>query len=162
MRSKSIDVQREAARALANISAEYTYAPVIVAAGTLQSLVSAMSSPDFLCQRYAAMGVGNLACHPSNQKKIMLEGALPSLLSIARFENGDLESQRYATIALTNLSGTKANHSVLVDTGCLGMFVEFLDHHDVEIRNTAAFAIANLASNPNNHQIILKERALAR
>ena len=42
-----------------------------------------------------------------NQKKIMQEGALPALLSLARFENGDLESQRYACLALTNLSCTK-------------------------------------------------------
>ena len=58
--------------------------------------MAAMASPDYLCQRYATMGLGNLACHPANQKKIVQEGALPALLSIARFENGDLESQRYA------------------------------------------------------------------
>jgi hypothetical protein len=42
------------------------------------------------------MGVGNLACNPANQKKILQEGAVPALVSLARFENGDLEGQRYA------------------------------------------------------------------
>ena len=67
MRSKSIDIQREAARALSNVSADYAYAPAIVASGALLSLVSTLSSPDFLCQRYASMGIGNLATNPSNQ-----------------------------------------------------------------------------------------------
>ena len=79
---------------LANISGDFANAPSIVAAGALLSLISALSSPDFLCQRYAVMGIGNLACNPSNQAKIVQEGALPMLMSIARFENGDLESQR--------------------------------------------------------------------
>ena len=56
LRSKSIDIQREAARAMANISADYAYAPAIVAYGALLSLVSALSSPDFLCQRYGSNG----------------------------------------------------------------------------------------------------------
>ena len=90
-----------------------------MSAGALQSLVSALSSPDFLCQRYAAMGIGNLACHPSNQKKVLQEGALPALISVAKFDNADLESQRYAVLALTNLTGTKANHSLLLETGMI-------------------------------------------
>jgi hypothetical protein len=135
-------------------------APIIVSAGTLQSLVSAMASPDYLCQRYAAMGLGNLACHPSNQKKIMDEGALPMLLSIAKFENGDLESQRYAALALTNLTGTKANHQRLIQVNCLALFSTFLDHQDIEIRNTSIFAISNFSANPNNHQLIVKEGLL--
>jgi hypothetical protein len=50
IRSKSIDIQREGVRALANISAEFAYAPAIVAAGALLALVTSLSSPDFLCQ----------------------------------------------------------------------------------------------------------------
>ena len=106
------------------------------------------------------MGLGNLACHPGNQKKIMQEGALPALISIAKYENGDLESQRYAILALTNLSATKANHAMLVDTGCLSIFAAFFDHQDVEIRNSSCFAVANLAANANNHLLIINENCL--
>lgn len=51
MRSKSVDVQREAVRGVANISAEYAYTAVIAGAGALMPLVAMLSSPDFLCQR---------------------------------------------------------------------------------------------------------------
>ena len=102
------------------------------------------------------MGVGNLAANQANQKKIMQEGALPPLLSLARFENGDLESQRYAALAITNLSATKASHLVMVDSNTLHLMTTLLDHLNIEIRNTAAFSIANFSSNPNSHQRIIR------
>ena len=71
LRSKSIDIQREASRALANVSAEFAYAPAIVAAGALLSLTTALSSPDFLCQRYAVMGIGNLAANQVRRTLIL-------------------------------------------------------------------------------------------
>lgn len=46
-----MDVQREAVRGVANISAEYAYTAVIAGAGALMPLVAMLSSPDFLCQR---------------------------------------------------------------------------------------------------------------
>lgn len=51
MRNKSVDVQREAVRGVANISAEYAYTAVIAGAGAIMPLVAMLSSPDFLCQR---------------------------------------------------------------------------------------------------------------
>ena len=51
MRNKSVDVQREAVRGVANISAEYAYTSVIAGAGAIMPLVAVLSSPDFLCQR---------------------------------------------------------------------------------------------------------------
>ena len=59
-------------------------------------LVPTLSSPDFLCQRYAAMGIANLATNMGNQPKIMQAGALQPIISLARRDNGDLDSQRYA------------------------------------------------------------------
>lgn len=47
-----MDVQREAVRGIANISAEYAYTAVIAGAGAIMPLVAMLSSPDFLCQRY--------------------------------------------------------------------------------------------------------------
>jgi hypothetical protein len=75
-----VDVQREAVRAMANLSAEYAHTAAIVASGALMPLVATLSSPDFLCQRYAAMGIGNLATNMANQEKILQEGALAPLV----------------------------------------------------------------------------------
>lgn len=59
MRSKSVDVQREAVRGVANISAEYAYTAVIAGAGATMPLVAMLSSPDFLCQRWS---IARLTC----------------------------------------------------------------------------------------------------
>ena len=64
------------------------YAAAIVASGALMPLVSTLSSPDFLCQRYAAMGIGNLATNMANQERILQEGALQPLISLSRRDNG--------------------------------------------------------------------------
>ena len=47
------------------------------------------------------------------------------MISVAKFDNADLESQRYAVLALTNLTGTKANHALLLETGSENYFLNY-------------------------------------
>ena len=54
----------------------------------------------------------------------------------------------------------KANHSVMVDTGCVKLMCTLVDHQDIEIRNTCIYCVSNFASNPNNHQLLLNEGIL--
>ena len=60
-------MQREAIRALANLSADYAYTQAVASSGALVPLVLTLSSPDFLIQRFAAMGLANLASNALNQ-----------------------------------------------------------------------------------------------
>lgn len=106
------------------------------------------------------MGVGNLATNLGNQEKIINEGALQPLLSLARRDNGDLESQRYAVFALTNVAATRSNHARLIGAGVCELMAALLEVDDVEIRNSAAFCVGNFASNPDNHATLLDEGVL--
>lgn len=106
------------------------------------------------------MGVGNLATNLGNQEKIINEGALQPLLSLARRDNGDLESQRYAVFALTNVAATRSNHARLISAGVCELMAALLEVDDVEIRNSAAFCVGNFASNPDNHPTLLDEGVL--
>lgn len=106
------------------------------------------------------MGVGNLATNLGNQEKIINEGALQPLLSLARRDNGDLESQRYAVFALTNVAATRSNHARLIGAGVCELMAALLEADDVEIRNSAAFCVGNFASNPDNHATLLDEGVL--
>lgn len=106
------------------------------------------------------MGVGNLATNLGNQEKIINEGALQPLLSLARRDNGDLESQRYAVFALTNVAATRSNHARLISAGVCELMAALLEVDDVEIRNSAAFCVGNFASNPDNHATLLDEGVL--
>lgn len=67
LRSKTVLCNREALRCMANLSAEYALTAVIAESGSLPVLVNGLSSPDFLSQRHAAMGCGNIASNPTNQ-----------------------------------------------------------------------------------------------
>ena len=64
------------------------------------ALAAALTSSDFMTQRYAALGVANLATNPANQERIMAEGTLLPLVSLADGDNGDSESRRFALAAL--------------------------------------------------------------
>ena len=99
----------------------------IVASGALMPLVSTLSSPDFLCQRYAAMGIGNLATNLANQEKILQEGALQPLMSLANLDNGDKETQRYAVFSLTNVCATRVNHPQVVECGVVKLFARLME-----------------------------------
>lgn len=104
--------------------------------------------------------MGNLATNLGNQEKIINEGALQPLLSLARRDNGDLESQRYAVFALTNVAATRSNHARLISAGVCELMAALLEVDDVEIRNSAAFCVGNFASNPDNHATLLDEGVL--
>lgn len=106
------------------------------------------------------MGVGNLATNLGNQEKVLNEGALQPLLSLARRDNGDLESQRYAVIALTNVAATSSNHARLISAGVSELMSGIIEDDDVEIQNSAAFCVGNFASNPDNHATLLGEGVL--
>ncbi len=155
LRFTSTDIQREAIRGIANLSTAHTHACEISGSGVHAPLVAMLSSPDFLSQRYAAMGVGNLATYPINQEKLLSEGALQPLLSLAYQENGDLESQRYAVFAITNISAAKEAHSVLIDASIMDLIMTLLDVDDVEVRNSAYISVSNLASSPDNRVALL-------
>ena len=106
------------------------------------------------------MGIANLATNMGNQPKIMQAGALQPIISLARRDNGDLDSQRYAVFALCNVAATRANHAQLVQASLIELLAALLDDEDSQIRNAACFAIANLCANPANHEEILDAHCL--
>jgi hypothetical protein len=46
------------------------YGQTVAASGVLVPLVTLLSSPDFLIQRFASMGLANLATNALNQEKV--------------------------------------------------------------------------------------------
>ena len=50
-------------------------------------LVAALRFPDVMCQRYAAMGIGNFSSNDTNRCAIVTEGTVPPLISLACSED---------------------------------------------------------------------------
>ena len=64
----------------------------------------------------------------------------------------DMESRRYATLALGNLAVVHANHGELIDGGVLDVLIDTLAVEDLETRFNAAFTCNKLATNDANHE----------
>lgn len=166
LRAKSVDVQREALRTIANMAAEYAYTGELAAAGALIPLAAALQhSPDHLSQRFAAMGVANLSTNADNIARIAQDGVVPSLVALAGGRGSDksaatavtddLDSQRYAVFALTNVASTRATQAQLVESGALPLLASLLHHPDATLRTAAAFAVANFTAFADNHSLLL-------
>jgi Armadillo/beta-catenin-like repeat len=115
MRSRYVEVQREAGRLLANLCASPVYTDDIVKGGGHQLLISYLLSQDVACQRVGALGVGNLCTHSEHRVTVMSSGALEPLCSLARSEDVELEVQRYAVLAIANLACSADNHDSFVE-----------------------------------------------
>ncbi|CAN0235623.1 unnamed protein product, partial [Phaeothamnion confervicola] len=102
MRSRHVEVQREAGRLLANLCASERHTEAITEGGGHQLLISYLLSQDTACQRVGALGIGNLCTHSALRPLLMDAGVLDPLCSLARSEEAELEIQRYAVLALAN------------------------------------------------------------
>lgn len=94
MRSKYIEVQREAGRLLANLCASVSsFADQILEDGGHNLLISYLLSQDTACQRVGALGIGNLCTQNRYRRVLMESGVLEPLCSLARSEDVELEIQ---------------------------------------------------------------------
>jgi HEAT repeat protein len=77
-------VQREAARALGNLSANIEYGDTILRAGVQPHLIALLRSDDQQCQRMAAMALCNLASNIRNQPKMLAGNILEPVVGEVR------------------------------------------------------------------------------
>jgi hypothetical protein len=66
-----------------------------------------------------------------------------------------MESRRYATLALANLSATVANHTVLLEDGCLQAVYSLANAKDAMSQYYVGCTLANLACNNANHALMV-------
>ena len=142
MRSKYIEVQREAGRLLANLCAsESDFTNHILEGGGHNLLISYLLSQDTACQRVGSMGICNL-CTQMRYRRVLMEcGVLEPLCSLARSEDVELEIQRYAVLGIANLASAVENHAIFVEEGMLSLLISLSSANDAEVRQYAAYAV---------------------
>jgi hypothetical protein len=155
-----LEIQRAATRAIGNLCFNLSSAAHLVAEGVLDALLTALSSLDYMCQCYAALGFSNLTTVSELRPDILLHGSLPSLMTLFDNANVDVESKRYTISTLANLTASVSDHSSFEKYICIPKFVEFFGHNDVQIRNAAVLALSNFASNSDYHLAIVKTGVL--
>ncbi len=97
-----LQVQRDCAFALANIADSVEYQNDVVREGGIEVLVKSGLSDDARVQRDTARAFSALTLPEHLKKHIIDKDALPTLFALAR--SLDVASQRYATLAICNLS----------------------------------------------------------
>ena len=66
-----VEIRREVARAIALFASRDESQQDLIASGGLQQLLAFVRSPDAKCQRYGALGIGNLALVLGNHVDII-------------------------------------------------------------------------------------------
>ena len=80
----------------------------------VEALMSLLSSGDPICTRYAALTLGNLVSNPDFSPHLIEFGVLQALLPKAIDSKTDLETRRYACLAVANMATQKQTHKVLI------------------------------------------------
>ena len=161
MRSKFIEVQREAGRLLANLCAsDSEFTDSVIEEGGHNLLISYLLSQDTACQRVGSLGVCNLATKPKYRSILMDCGVVEPLCSLARSEDIELEIQRYAVLAIANLASAVENHHAFVEEGMLSLLISLSTVNDSEVRQYAAYAVVKIAQNSEMRKVITEEGGL--
>ena len=75
-----------------------------------ERLLAFLRSKDTVCQRYAALGLGNLALSPRTHTALLQRPAMAALSAMA--ESKDVETRRCVAFAFNNLCTNEENHTV--------------------------------------------------
>ncbi len=165
MRSRDNIILRESGRLAANISgsSDPLAANIIVDGEVHLLLMSFLLSKDSTCQKIGSIGIGNLCTNDCHRETLMNVGVLEPLMSLTRSEKTDIDSRRFAMLAIANLAASSsfATHDGFVSQGTIPMLVSFSNSDDVYLKEYAAFALAELSQNIKLSEILADEGALA-
>lgn len=162
--SASIEIRREILRALANLSSNISFAQTIAEGGALVPFAEGITSNDLLCQRYASLGLRNLATCDENHPRIWQEVEFGQVFTLAKINEKEspqeLETKRNTFSLLANLAFMESNHEALMEYDFAPLVIGLQNNDDDVLRVSAFVCVANLVSNTANHQSILDQNCL--
>ena len=158
-RSDSIEIQREVAATLRNLSlGPAANSSAIVRAGGIDVLNILAVSSDVETSHQALGVIATLAETIENQRAMLEGGILQRLKFILRSKN--VVSNREAVRALANLSSEYAFAAAIAEGGAMMPLSQALMSSDFITQRYAALGLSNLAANPANQERVIAEGAL--
>ena len=115
-----------------------------------------------MCAVCAGFVLCNLASNRMNRVPLVRAGALPPLVAMASREDGKLEVQRSAALALYNISCAAANQLALVQANATSALIRLCGSVDVDCKRFAIMSLSNLAANIQTRSVATKEVACRR
>ncbi|XXQ32211.1 Vacuolar protein 8 [Plasmodiophora brassicae] len=134
----------------------------------IHAVLSLLHSGDHICQRYAALCLGNIAAHPELRKDLVKNNILEQMIPIAISKTDiDLDTQRqvcerettgpetaggerrllgqYAIMAVANLAAEYDTHKLLMKH--LPSILDLVDSPDRDLHECAVLTVQNVSSN---------------
>lgn len=118
--SPSEAVQREAARAVGNVSVNIDYCEDLIRHGAAPRLISIFQSRNCECQKMVALALSNLSVNILSHPDLITSGIITlvrteCLASLDPKRFSDHETVRFCILTICNLMGNENNHSIMVD-----------------------------------------------
>ena len=88
---------------------------------------------DPACQRVGALGINNLATSAFLRTTLVDAGALEPLMTLARSDEIDVETQRFSVLAMANLAAEVENHQSMLEEGTLPLLISLSNSPDEHV-----------------------------
>jgi len=111
----------------------------------IDALLSLLDFEDVICQRYAALALGNIVSNETLAGPLIEFGVLEAMLPLAVADETDLETKRYCILAVANMAADPSTHPVILQS--LISIILLLDSEDEEIQKCGSLTIQNMAAN---------------
>eukprot|EP00953_Heterococcus_sp_UTEX-ZZ885_P035587 18364-Heterococcus_DN1.PRE.6 len=157
-KSESIEVLREVAAALRNVSLSEHSKVDIVKEGGLTVLATMMHSADVETAHQSTGVIANLAEAVENQGTMVESGILQHLKFVMRSMSVDV--QREAVRGIANISAEYAYTAAIASAGAIVPLVSMLSSPDFLCQRYAAMGCGNLATNLANQERLMHEGAM--
>lgn len=151
----------EAARVIANLSANVSIQQELIREGIVEPMVGALLCSDLNCKRFAALSIANIAMSTQAPVKFAQSRAVQTLVKIIKESDSRVEVKRYAALAIANLSGTIDNHQWLFEEeGMLSALCSLTNVTDPLSQYYVSCALANFTSSILNHEFFASKGGL--
>jgi len=158
-RNRSVDIHREATRALSNLLSSLDGRKEFLSERGLQSLFAIARSVDVECQYNAALCLRKLVSDHSNHNKLVAQGSLKSIILLTDAE--DLGVQLQALSALKSISSNQEMKVEFVEQGGLSTSISLLTKSNLKIRTIAMGVLQNLSVSSKLKHDLSEENTIA-
>ena len=160
--SNSVEVLRDASRAMSSFSVDTATKEIMVSQEIPKVLCKLAKSSDSATQRFASLALCNLCSGKREQKELVVkQGVLRVLLFLLRFP--DLDVERCASLAIAALSlGSDRNKAEIIDIGFVRPLIETISYPDLRMRQCALLALNGIALGeiPETKERVFKDNGL--
>ena len=157
-----VDIQREAAATLSNLSLAEPNRILIAKSGAMPALVDLVRKSDSTCQVHAVIALANLAESSGEIHQLILdELCLDRMCQLVQEKSTPIDVKRAISRFMSLLTSNSETHPHILESSLVNSIQVLIGFtNDAYCERFGALAIANLALNMGNHSILLRAQTV--